>query len=550
MNRLIFYTLLLLSISTFSGCSDYFEPNPDDILLGDDYIADINEFYSGYMGVASKMQKVADRGVLLSELRGDMLEPTENAPQELWEIYNYTNDNNNSYTNPSAYYDVIVNANDYIKKSIDYKLANPNAIPDQVFDAFMSGTIRFKCWTYLMLGKLYGEAIYFDDPMVEYNPDHNYPTLPLDQLINELSGLMTDGFSFQNDTGSYSVNGMVPFTFTDFLYPDGGADLTWNMVNPDPVVLKMELDLWAGKYEEVISSAVDFIYAEGSLAKYKITFDQYNQEWREIFYKSVTSMTKELINVVPFDYVNNQTNNIVRFFSNMEPNLYYLRPTQAGMDRFNNQVRKNGVDRGDQYRGNEVTFYENNGEWVFRKFLRANETPSTVYKNDIFVIMYRASDVHLFLAEALNNTYRFNEAEALINDGIEGYLAKYENNEKYPFNNAVYNVALSRNKGIRFRVDLENISPSADTTDVDNKQESIELYRSQLDSLILEETCLESAGEARSYFAMIRMAKRWNDPSILADRVSAKYSEGKREEVRSRLMIPENWFIEYDLSRK
>jgi starch-binding outer membrane protein, SusD/RagB family len=541
MRKLIYIAAITVGSLTFSGCSDFFETNPDDILLGGDYIADINEFYSGYMGVASKVQKVADKAIILSELRGDLLQPTVNAPQGLWEIYNYNYDNSNEYANPAGYYDIIVNANDYIRKSIEYKSANPNAIPDAVFDAFISGTIRFKCWAYLMLGKLYGQAIYYDDPMVEYQPNHSYPTLELDALIAQLMTLMTDGVTYAESGDSRQITGMLPFTFTDYLYPNGGGDLTWNLINPHPTVLKMELDIWMGNYDQVIDAAIEYIYDAGS-KRYKVSIDDYNADWRAFFNKPPTSNTREVINVVPFDYDNNQTHRLIQYFSPLEPNLFYLAPSQVAMDRFNRQLRKNKVDKGDNFRGNGCTFFFQNNNWIIRKYSMANESPTTVYRNDIHIILYRASDVHLFLAEALNHKGLFREALAILNHGIKGYYEKYPTDIRYPFNNAVQKNSLALNIGLRGQVDLAEDVPTADSI------AEPERFMKQLDSLLVEETCLQFAAEGKSMFAMIRMAKKWNDPSIVADRVSAKYPEGKREQIRDLLLAdPKNWFVKYQL---
>ena len=539
MKKFIYIPLLLISVLLFTGCTDFFETNPDDILLGDDYIADINEFYSGYMGVASKMQKMADHAIFLSELRGDLLEPTENAPQGLWEIYNYTNDNNNEFTNPSGYYDIIVNANDYISKSIKFKTENPNAIADDVFEPILSGTIRFKVWAYLMLGKLYGQAKYFDDPMVEYQPDNEYPTLQFDELVQQLISLLNNGISWEDGEGAHQISGLASFRFTDFLYPDGSADMTWNMINPNPLALKSELALWAGNYDEVISTTMELLYDNGNTRNYKITNDEYNGEWVKLFQSNV--LAREQVNVFMFDYENNQTNNLLKYFSNIAPNQYYLRPSQAAMHRFEVQYQKNGIDKGDKYRGEGASYYMNNGEWVFNKFIRDYQSADKVYKTVNWISMYRATDIHLFLAEALNQKELFREADAIINEGISKYTLDYPDNLRYPFNNAEINDAFQKNWGLRKRVNLQPKQPTADSIT------EPELYKMQFDSLLIEETCLESAGEARSYFAMIRMARRWNDPSILADRVSAKYPEGMREAVRQRLMTPENWFIKYDL---
>ena len=551
MNKIKYTIVLISGLIIFQSCSDFFDTNPDDILLGDDYISTVDEFYSGYMGVAAKVADVADQAVILSELRGNLLEPTENAPQGIWEIYNYTNDNNNEFTNPSGFYDVVVNANDFIRHAIIYKKNNPKAMSDDVFDGFMSASIRYKVWAYLMLGKLYGKAIYFDDPMVEYQPDHNYPTLNFDQLIDQLIVLMAEGITINNDTIDYQINGMIPFLFSDVISVEGSRDNSWDLINPDPKCLKIELDLWDENYDAVIAEAIDFLYADGDTKKYKITLDEHDAEWITDIFTGIDRglLTDVRINCTLYNYDNGQENDLLRFFSNQEPNYYYLRPTQVIMDMFDNQYQKDGITKGDKYRGNGRSFDEVDGQWVYRKLTHYFEDdPNLVYKTVDNIYMYRAPDIHFFLMEALNHKHLFREAEGLLNGGMTNdYYSKYDQSEwRYPFVDPLIYDAFTNNKypnaGVRDRVALAYVFPTADSIAEPNK------YSFQLDSIILDETCLESNGEARSYFAMIRMAKRWNDPSILASRVSAKYPEGKREEVYDRLMNPYNWYIEFDIT--
>lgn len=551
MNKFIYSIILVFGLLSFQSCSDFFDTNPDDILIGDDYISDINEFHSGYMGVAAKVADVADQLVILAELRGDLLEPTRNAPQGLWEVYNYTNDNNNEFTNPSGFYDVIVNANDFIRKALAYKKSNPKAMTDDVFDEFMSATIRFKVWTYLALGKLYGRAIYFDDPMIEYQPDHSYPTLSFDQLIDQLIVLMNEGITIKNDTLEYQVNGLLPFYFSEIIATDGDEDASWDLITPNPECLKIELDLWDENYDLVIAEAIDFLYADGDTKKYKITLDEHDNEWASDIFSTYTNeggLLAERINCTLYNYDNGQDNDLLRFFSNQNPNYYYLRPTEAAMNRFANQYRKNGIDKGDQYRGDGKSFSDETGEWVYRKLTRYFEASSNLVNKTVDnIYMYRAPDIHFFLMEALNHKHLFREAEGLLNGGMQNdYYSKFAPSEyRYPFADPLIQDAFTNNKypnaGVRDRVALAYVFPTADSI-----VEPIR-YQYQLDSIILEETCLESNGEARSYFAMIRHAKRWNDPSIVADRISAKYPEGKKQEVYDRLMNPENWYIEFDI---
>lgn len=561
MNKKLKYILFILSAVVITSCSDFFETNPDDILLGDDYIADANEFTSGFLGLASTVQDVYDQFIILSELRGDLLEPTVNAPQGLWEIYNYTNEVN-EYTNPSGFYNIVVNANDFIKNAIIYKQNNPSAIADDDFVGIISSTIRFKVWAYLMIGKLYGEAVYYDDPMVEYNPNHDYPTLQFDELIDQLLTLMQEGVTFikpASDTVAAEtivVTGLELFSLAEYIANDGDPDPSWDLICPDAECLNIELELWNEDYDAVITDAMEFLYADGSTKQYKITLDEYNNEWFSDIFTGINDqglLTSERISATFYDYDNGQSNDLLRFFSNQAPNKYYLKPSQAAMDRFNNQYKENGVEQGDQYRGLGKSFSEVDGQMVYRKLTHYYEDDATlVYKTVDNIYMYRASDIHFFLMEALNQKSLFKEAEALLNNGmnLDYYLKSDSIPVRYPFDDPLIKDAWTNNKypntGIRDRVSLSPVHPSIGSP---TTYEDTLIYQQQLDSLILEETCLESNGEARSYYAMIRMAKRWNDPSIVADRVSAKYSEGKKDEVYQRLMEPENWFINYPLGK-
>ncbi|MBD8490691.1 RagB/SusD family nutrient uptake outer membrane protein [Echinicola sp. CAU 1574] len=542
-NKLLYKCTLIVGLMALGSCESYFEPDADDILLEENYIGNTNELYSGYMGIAAKVQTVADQGVFLSELRGDFLEPTDNAPQELWDIYNHTISEDNSFADPSGYYDVINNANNYIRKAFEYKESNPDAVEDAVFEPLVSGAIRFKVWSYLMLAKLYGEAVYLDQPLTKEEDISKYPVMQFDELIGQLISLMEGGVN--------GIDGKKVLVWSDLLFPGvstSAQDLTWNMICPSPSPLLIELYLWNGNYEQVVSLGMSFIYDQGS-GRYKLGNDDYNGEWIQFFYRDPITKTRELINIVPFDYQRHQTNHLIDFFSNTEPNKYYLRPTEVAMQRFQQQVRQDGITIGDRYRGEDYTYWRQNGEWVVRKFSRAHETADNIYKNDVHIALYRAGDIHLFIAEALNQMEKFKEAEAFLNDGVQNYLSKNEGNLQYPLDNETYNAAININWGVRRRVDLGPVFPEGLSKDELDTPEKVEEYKKGLDSLLLEETCMESAGEARSYFAMIRMAKRWGDPSMLADRVSAKYPAGKRESIRSLLMQPENWFVDYDLSK-
>src|SRR5690606_32004234 len=359
----------------------------------------------------------------------------------------------NEFANPSGYYDLIINANNYLSKVIAYKKSNPKAIEDAGYNALVSGAIRFKVWTYLTLGKLYGKVAYFDNPNLTLSDISTLPVITLDELIPRLLNLM--------EIGVEGINGLYETNWANILFPGiptNQQDLVWNMICPSPLPLLMELQLWAKQYDKVVMNGMNFIYDNGS-SRYKISSDDYNGEWIQVFTRDPITKTRVLINIVPYDYERNQTNRLIKYFSNTAPSVYYLRPTEVAMDRYRKQVRADGLTLGDLYRGENYTYALQNGDWVLRKYSRDRESESEIYKNNVHVTIYRDADIHFFVIEALNNLGKFKEAEALLNDGISTYQDLNANNLQYPFNNEVQTTPLRRNWGIRRRVAMGNVFP-------------------------------------------------------------------------------------------
>jgi hypothetical protein len=66
-----------------------------------------------------------------------------------------------------------------------------------------------------------------------------------------------------------------------------------------------------------------------------------------------------------------------------------------------------------------------------------------------------------------------------------------------------------------------------------------------LEDKIIEEKARELAFEGERFYDLMRVAKRRNDPAFLAERVSAKYPSGQREQIYNLLMDERNWYINY-----
>ncbi len=554
--KYIVITAFLFLGLIFASCDDYFDVGSENVLTDDDYPKDLSELYGGYMGISAKVQAVADQAIFLEGLRGDLLEPTRNASNDIIDLYYYQEDGKNKFADPLGFYEVVLNVNDFLSHAVGFYNKNPNALDKNTFGAILSGAVRYKCWAYLMLAKIYGEAVWMDDVVTEYTGGASPQTLQFDDLILKCIDLIEVGMKVD----TFTVDGKKDVRWTTIL---NSSDLQWNRTCPTADCLLTELYLYAGQYQKVIDHgfAVLRTGAEDSATKpsFQITKSEWMGEWWELFGDpySKSKWRMEYICSIPYDYQLNETNHLIDYFSNDAGSHYLMRPSQAAMDRFNNQITEGG-GRGDKYRGDGKTFKQINGDWTLYKY-SASFYPDNLYKNQPLIGIYRAPDIHLMLAEALVQVGRLYESLALYDGGIESYYSAAQgrfldrvnpmNPEEIIAKFSDFPVTLYSSgsdgscMGVRGRVALRRLGEQF----LKNTTGDLEFKKQYLDSLFVEETCLESAAEARSFYAMIRMAKRWNKPEIVADRVSAKYPEEYQASMRAKLMNPENWFIKRNL---
>ena len=202
MKKLIYPIFILLSAVSLNSCSDFFNPDTSEILLEKNYVGDYTELYSGYMGLAANVKEVADQALFLEGLRGDFMEPTPNAPREIWDVYNHQSLDGNSFASPKGYYNVIMNANDYLAHIFAYRKKDSTSVTQADFNGMVGGAIRYKVWAYLQLAKIYGEAVYVDQPVTSYGEISKYPLLKFDDLISRCIDLVETGMNGINGKGN------------------------------------------------------------------------------------------------------------------------------------------------------------------------------------------------------------------------------------------------------------------------------------------------------------------------------------------------------------
>jgi hypothetical protein len=461
-------------------------------------------------------------------------------------VYNYADDlTGNEYADPAGFYDVVIACNDYISNMLEYREEFTESVNEDHFRCLVSSALRVKAWAYLTIAKIYGQALWFDDPMIkiqQLTDTSRFELKNLDEVVFACKELLVDGVG--------GIPGSLTFSWYEWLDPE--TDLAnsqyrfWDYMTPDYAGLYAELCLWSGDYQtaatillNALNEKIGSSVSDGTPWLRNTTLNgNYATIWN---YPS--PYPREAVSAIIYDYANNQTNSLLKHFGTEYPNQYLLRPSQAGMNRFNDNTfnpKGSGTDK-----RIDVTFYQDSeGRYSIRKFRPNNSRRTYPYQDDVHIYIYRASEYHFMLAEALNNLGRFEEASALINSGVGG---------RYPTGGVPWvgftddwtgSTALGTRKyynvGIRGTFGLASRAFMTDSSVVDK-----DFSKKFNDKAIIDEMMLEFPCEGKIYPALVRVAKRWNDYGIVADRVSPKY-EANTEAIRTKILNGA-YFVTWDL---
>ncbi|MGL5683756.1 MAG: RagB/SusD family nutrient uptake outer membrane protein [Marinifilaceae bacterium] len=514
----IYALVFTLSGGLFTSCDNFFDAKTDDMLLDNNHYSQRADLEAAFIGTAALFQEVAEKTVLIEGLRSDLMIPTAKATTDIVEIATYTATTGNKLADPTVYYNVIVGCNDFLRRAVGFDQANPGLMVKSTMEGMIAEVVRYRAWCYMTLGKIYGQAIYHDYGMSDNQDVSQAPKLSLEQLISQLIKMLNTDFM------GYNINRQL-----DWENLTNSQDETWNRVSINHKILLGELYLWNKENKKAVDVFSSFLAEGDDTKRYTVTaFTNNNYNLWGAFFTEIVST--EQISVVPFDMIRGQQNNLQYYFANNVNSCYYIRPSDYIINLYDQQIRS-GNAKGDIYRGRK-SCREENGQPVIYKY----HNNKAFYERDANVSIYRAADVHLMFAEALNNLGLYTEALAIINGGLKSYWSS-EGSFNYPFNNPIFHKNLRDNIGIRGRVNLLSLTISAS-----NDEEKM----GQIATLIANEVAMECAFEGKRFFTLVRMARQLNNPSIVADAIAHKYGESEAEHFRSLMLNPENWFIPFN----
>lgn len=469
LNKIWVIALMATAIG-LQSCDDFFETDPKDIINEEDYIAEEDEMYKGFLGIVNRVQEAGDHAIFLTDTRAAVLETTDNAPDELKAIYNYSETNGNSYADPTCYYSIIIACNDYFNKMGIYhqNVGGMTEIAEANFPKLLSSAVRIKAWAYLMLGKIYGEAYWFDDPLTEKKPlsdgsvfTHCNMKELADHAINLLeNGITVDGMHIESNLEVDWYKWLDPENQDIQLYRK------WQFIAPPAVVLEAEFRSWRASYVDEAAAQADWQWIHDNILSYiydihtigraeaevnyrvenfphetdpekdpdlarintyvyqliKLLQSDDNGAYSRIFFTEDIGSRYQLISTIMYDYKNHQRNRIVQYFcpEYPDPQSFYLQPSEYGISIYNqNDIR--GLTQKwtlNNIAGkNCVSKYYYGYDFATRRYKYLDDKQK--FEIQPSIPTFRGHDLHFLLAEAETHLGHFNQAYVLLNHGLD-----------------------------------------------------------------------------------------------------------------------------------
>ena len=549
-----------LLVIGMGACSDMLETKSELVEFEKDNTLNhpTDSVYS-VLGIINRMQLIADRVVLLGEVRSDLVAPTEAASADLKRLSAFDFSQDNKYNRVSDYYAVINNCNYYLAH-VDTALQRRGRT---LFMYEYAAVKAFRAWTYLELVKNYGQVPLVTEPVMterEASLAANSNLLGIKEICN------------------YFIDDLTPYALTDL--PNIGAIGNWDtqyFFIPMRALLG-DLCLWADRYEEAArwynsylndkEEPIELNYSS------RIRWTSPTDFQRPSNGYSVTT-TREALTFIPmesrvFDGTVSDLKNI--FCSTLENNYYFQVTPSAGMRRLSaDQIYcmeyKTSTETdtiyvpretlSDQLMAGDLRLYANyeesarSGQDAYSEYSSVSQTISKIWQNR--VTTYRRTMIYLRYAEALNRAGLPQSAFAVLKYGLcKDNIAEYVDSlEQVKAGSLIAFDATTFTRettiGIHSRGSGESQANAFYTlpmpaSQLATRQDTINYQIPLVEDMIVTEMGLEGAFEGYRFYDLMRVALRRGDPSYLATPIARRLGETD-EALRTLLMDTSNWFL-------
>lgn len=349
--------------------------------------------------------------------------------------------------------------------------------------------------------------------------------------------------------------------------------------------------LTEGNLTKAASYFEKIVYLPSDDYRYQLDKTFANNNWRNIFNNISIN---EHIYTLWFNKSNQQENEFQRMFESRTPHEYMLKPTRQAVmnwetiwDNYSLSIDNSRPERtklnnkgipGDFRRGYGVSYaYLVNGEPVpeetiqemlllksegdFRSASVLIENADTVvwkysfnkgvFDKDANFLLYRAAGVHLWLAEVY--THWAFEQSGVVRFFTSNAVNIVNNGSNYTSSSGREQLGVrgrvgfgGNNDGIRVgNINYIRNPFTNEVTGYINLTGNFQGLQFYLEDQIITERARELAFEGERFYDLMRVAKRRNDPSFLAERVAKKYPAERRDEMYNLLLDESNWYINY-----
>lgn len=575
--------LAVFTLGMTTSCEDMFDITSNRVVYDHEINSTADSVYTT-LGVLQCMRKVADRYIILGEVRGDMADITEYTKTSLRNLANFNFDDENEYLNVRDYYAIINNCN-YALAKMDTTLAinNQRVMLDEY--AALQG---IRAWTYLQLAINYGEVPYYTYPVVtEADVDKAYAEGKKDiKAITEdlaprlIPYLDYDLPSFVNTKGGYPILRLV---LADLYLWSGdyenaakyleeyfmknkkrsysASEGVYTAMQPGYFSLGGKFLEWDGDDRLLIPELVT------GADLYSTTSGKENLAWIEMAVSGDEGIASEVSSL--FRPVEGKVSlNPSASWKELSGQQMVFKYAELLNDKDTlYRTNKLGDMRTSQYLATSYTENENTGEM--------EKTDVYSKHSSLYVQIYRRSIGYLRWAEALNALAKErHEVAALAADSAQlaearnlavnsFYLLKDASKVFFPDSSDVqkkFKFAETKYKaeftGVHSRgagdVARDSIYYVLESSVIANRlgKNAAELTFNDtieyIDELIINELALESTLEGNRFGDLVRFAERRNDPDFLAKRVASR--KGKEEfdtELYSKLLDKANWYLPF-----
>lgn len=383
--------LLLLLLIGFASCNMDVDNNL--IVIEEDSFKNENDVNALMLGAYAQMQELAPQLVLLNEARADYLELTSagSADLDLLALHQNNVAKENSYVSVKPFYKIIQTCNNIIANVPKVGASDP-AFTKEVENHYLAEATGLRSWTYFQLAKLYGSVNYYESYVSSSQDRVMGETLSLEQLVPKL--IDTETAHLNNFSANFIRNYSAAWRRVRFSEHSTLAFLgELHMFNA--AIKQGDAPDDYKKALKHLGALMSLDSTTTSRQTFKVGNLYGGDKWSDI-YKNMVVNADEAIFAVDYSKTYKQQHSLQDVF-NDNPLLLF------------NYGYENIWESVDKRAGISVDFSSRQ----VRKFKMQKQA----LDNDAPIIFYRAADIHLLYAEALNSLGRTAEALDIVNKG-------------------------------------------------------------------------------------------------------------------------------------